>query len=329
MAITGRWPRAVFYDSKTTLFNWAGSWRGAAAQLLKKHDAKVPEQEFVETWVRNFEGLHRRAAFFRYTQVTDIVREALANAYKMHGIRGDADDVEAFLDLQAKVELFPDTEAALTNQQNLGVKVFIYSDVETKYLDMYVAKFKKFKADFVGTHGAGRRREAESAHLSMGAPQDRPRSARRAVLRGADVRHPRRDVGRHDRRLAPPARRAAVEGNPHGRRSRGRLRGRELARRHADPRAQPRHALIRGAAGRRASRGRRQSAIANCLKLKAFRSATALCRFGRVRTMPPVPRIGSIFRIAEPKRRDGRWRARSELVTLIAASRGRCFSGLT
>jgi hypothetical protein len=32
MAITGRWPRAIFYDSKTTLFNWAGSWRAAAAQ---------------------------------------------------------------------------------------------------------------------------------------------------------------------------------------------------------------------------------------------------------------------------------------------------------
>jgi putative hydrolase of the HAD superfamily len=151
MAITGRWPRAIFYDSKTTLFNWAGSWRGAAAVLLKKHGAAVPEQEFVETWVRCFEGLHRRAAFFRYTQVTDIVREALANAYRMHGIRGHADDVEVFLDLQAKVELFPDTEPALTAQQKLGLKVFIYSDVETKYLDMYVAKFTSFKPDFLGT----------------------------------------------------------------------------------------------------------------------------------------------------------------------------------
>jgi 2-haloalkanoic acid dehalogenase type II len=151
MAIVGRWPRAVFYDSKTTLFNWAGSWRGAAAQLLPKYGSPVPEQEFVETWVRTFEGLHRRAAFFRYTQVTDIVREALLTAYKIFGIRGSADDVEAFLELQEKVELFPDTEAALTDQQNLGVKVLIYSDVETKYLDMYVAKFKRFKADFVGT----------------------------------------------------------------------------------------------------------------------------------------------------------------------------------
>src|SRR4029077_10723392 len=96
-------------------------------------------------------GLHRRAAFFRYTPVTEIVREALANTYKLHAIRGGANDVDVFADLQAKVELFPDTEAALRDQQKLGVKVFIYSDVETKYLDMYVAKFKKFKADFVGS----------------------------------------------------------------------------------------------------------------------------------------------------------------------------------
>jgi len=69
----------------------------------------------------------------------------------MHGIKGDPDDIQAFLDLQAKVELFDDTEEALTNQQKLGVKVFIYSDVETRYLEMYVSKFARFKADFVGS----------------------------------------------------------------------------------------------------------------------------------------------------------------------------------
>jgi FMN phosphatase YigB (HAD superfamily) len=119
--------------------------------LLEKHGARVDLQEFVETWVRSFEGLHRRAAFFRYTQVTDLVREALLTSYRLFGIRGSGDDVEAFLALQEKVELFPDTEPALTEQQKLGVKVFIYSDVETKYLDMYVAKFAKFVPDFVGT----------------------------------------------------------------------------------------------------------------------------------------------------------------------------------
>ena len=151
MAMIGRWPRAVFYDSKTTLFNWAGSWRGAASQILKKYGSQVAEQEFVDTWVKGFEGLHRRAAFYRYAQVTDLVRESLLNAYRLFGIQGSPDDVEAFLALQEKVELFPDTEEALTNQQNLGVKVFIYSDVETKYLRMYVDKFQRFKPDFVAT----------------------------------------------------------------------------------------------------------------------------------------------------------------------------------
>lgn len=151
MAITGRWPRAIFYDSKTTLFNWAGSWRGAAAEILKKYGCGVSEDEFVETWVKGFEGLHRRASFYRYAQVTDLVREALLNTYRIFDIQGSGDDVEYFLALQEQVGLFPDTEEALTNQQNLGVKVLIYSDVETKYLNMYVDKFQRFKPDFVAT----------------------------------------------------------------------------------------------------------------------------------------------------------------------------------
>lgn len=151
MAITGRWPRAIFYDSKTTLFDWAGAWQKAAAQLIKKHQASVGTQDFVEVWVKNFEGLHRRAAFYRYAQVADLAQESLMNTYRMFGIDGEPSDVEAFLELQGEVELFDDTEEALTNQQQLGVKVFIYSDVETKYLDMYVSKFKQFKPDFCAT----------------------------------------------------------------------------------------------------------------------------------------------------------------------------------
>jgi 2-haloalkanoic acid dehalogenase type II len=151
MAITGRWPRAIFYDSKTTLFDWAGAWQKAAARLIEKRKADVGVTDFVEVWVKNFEGLHRRAAFYRYAQVADLARESLLNTYRMFGIAGSGDDVEAFLALQGEVELFDDTEAALSNQQKLGVKVFIYSDVETKYLNMYVSKFRHFKPDFVAT----------------------------------------------------------------------------------------------------------------------------------------------------------------------------------
>src|ERR1700730_10152006 len=41
MAVKGRWPRAVFYDSKTTLFDWGWSWATAAATLVRKDGSNV------------------------------------------------------------------------------------------------------------------------------------------------------------------------------------------------------------------------------------------------------------------------------------------------
>ena len=134
----------------TDACDWAHTLFELYMRWARRH-ANVDENAFVETWVKAFEGLHRRAAFYRYAQVTDLAQEALMNAYRMFGIQGKPEDIEAFTSLQDKVQLFADTEEALTNQQRLGVKVFIYSDVETRYLDMYVAKFRRFRADFVGT----------------------------------------------------------------------------------------------------------------------------------------------------------------------------------
>ena len=151
MAVIGRWPRAIFYDSKTTLFDWAWTWSEASAQLIKKYNAPLSVEEFRETWVRLFEGFHRRTAFYGYTPVTELVREALLTLYKIHRIPGSPDDVDAYMSLQKDVRLFPEVEAALSEQQAKGVKVLIYSDVETRVLDLYVSKFKTFKPDFVGT----------------------------------------------------------------------------------------------------------------------------------------------------------------------------------
>jgi len=151
MAIKGRWPRAIFYDSKTTLFDWGWSWAKAASTLVEKYGSTVDAGKFIRTWVRFFESHHRRTAFSQYTPVTETVLEALMDTYSAFRIAGSPDDVRAYTDLQDKVGLFSDTEEALQNQQDLGVKVFIYSDVERKYLDMYVSKFKKFRADFVGS----------------------------------------------------------------------------------------------------------------------------------------------------------------------------------
>jgi 2-haloacid dehalogenase len=149
--VEGRWPRAVFYDSKTTLFDWGWSWATAAARIAQKYGRAAETAKFTQTWVRFFESHHRRTAFSQYTPVTETVREALIDTFNTLGIPGSPDDVRAYTELQKDVGLFPETEEALQNQQNLSVKIFIYSDVEREYLDLYVSKFRKFKADFVGS----------------------------------------------------------------------------------------------------------------------------------------------------------------------------------
>ena len=149
--LKGRWPRAVFYDSKGTLFDWPWTWRQAAQRIVQKYEAAVTSEQFLETWAKFFEGFHRRAAAYRYTPVSELIRQAMLTAFKVHGIDGSPDDVDLMLDVQDQVELFPETEAALQEQQDMGVKVLIYSDVERRYLDMYVSKFTTFKPDFVGT----------------------------------------------------------------------------------------------------------------------------------------------------------------------------------
>jgi FMN phosphatase YigB (HAD superfamily) len=149
--LKGRWPRAIFYDSKGTLFDWPWTWKQAAQQIVQKYNAPVTGEVFSETWARYFEGFHRRAAACHYTPVSDLVGQALVTALKMHDIEGSPEDLNFMLDLQDQVQLFPETESALQEQQDLGVKVLIYSDVEREYLDMYVSKFKTFKPDFVGT----------------------------------------------------------------------------------------------------------------------------------------------------------------------------------
>ncbi|MEX2525309.1 MAG: HAD hydrolase-like protein [Gammaproteobacteria bacterium] len=149
--IKGRWPRAVFYDSKTTLFNWGWSWAEAAGRINKKYGSPVDDTDFIGTWVRFFESHHRRTAFSQYTPVTETIREALMDTFNSYGIEGSSEDVSFYTELQKDVELFQDTEEALQNQQDMGVKVFIYSDVESEFLDMYVSKFRTFKPDFVGS----------------------------------------------------------------------------------------------------------------------------------------------------------------------------------
>ena len=177
MIIAGRWPRAIFYDSKTTLFDWGWSWTRAAAALVTKYGAKVDAATFTRTWVRFFESHHRRTAFSQYTPITDTVREALIDTCNALRLDSEADDVSAYTDLQEQVGLFPDTEDALREQQELGVKVLIYSDVERKYLDCAAPGFDVQGAMSAGLLAAWLRRPvdgmlANQADATRGIPAD-------------------------------------------------------------------------------------------------------------------------------------------------------------
>jgi 2-haloacid dehalogenase len=151
MAMVGRWPRAIFYDSKTTLFDWAWSWREAANRIVAKYGG-ADADEFFEDWVVLFEGFQRRAAFNRYADLTNHIRDGLRLAFRIHGIKGDPDtDVKFYTDLQEEVQPFAEVADALRAQQALGCKVFIFSDVETRFIEGYASKLKDFTPDFLGS----------------------------------------------------------------------------------------------------------------------------------------------------------------------------------
>lgn len=149
--MVGRWPRAIFYDSKTTLFDWAWSWRQAAQEIVAKHGGRDADA-FFEDWVVLFEGFQRRAAFNRYADLTNHIRDGLRLAFRMHGIQGNPDeDVTIYTDLQDQVKPFPEVADALRQQQALGVKVLIFSDVETRFIESYARKLENFTPDFLGS----------------------------------------------------------------------------------------------------------------------------------------------------------------------------------
>lgn len=218
MATIGRWPRAIFYDSKTTLFDWAWSWREAAQALAAKYGA-ADADAFFEDWVAMFEGLQRRAAFNRYRDLTHHIRDGLAYAYRLHGIRGSPDkDVEVYLELQSRVEPFAEVRDALRAQQGLGVKVLIVSDVETRYIEGYVSKLAGFKPDFLGSseqagihkpnprlyHWVLRRTGLEARDvLYCASPQFDVQGALACGIKAAWLRRPQGRLGRKNATFEP------------------------------------------------------------------------------------------------------------------------------
>ena len=144
-----QWPKAIFYDSKNTLFAWDTVWVKACSYILKKYGSNMNPEEFWRQWATFSTGENHRTAFGKYRRFTESLRAALVYTFKYFGIAGSPDDVGFMTDLWGEVQPFPDTVAALTRQKEI-TKVLIYSNVETEYLEMMVDKLGGFRPDFLG-----------------------------------------------------------------------------------------------------------------------------------------------------------------------------------
>ena len=144
-----KWPKAIFYDSKNTLFAWDSVWIKACSDILKKYESNADAEEFWRQWGVFMAGENHKVAFGKYRAFTESLRISLAYAFKYYGIAGSPDDVRFMIDRWDEVQPFPDTAAALTKQQET-TKILIYSNVETEYLQMMVNKLGGFRPDFLG-----------------------------------------------------------------------------------------------------------------------------------------------------------------------------------
>jgi FMN phosphatase YigB (HAD superfamily) len=143
------WPKAVFTDSKNTLFAWDPVWVESCAHILQKYGSTMEPFKFWQLWVTGMAGENHKAAFGRYRSFTETLQVALMNAFHYAGIPGSPDDVHFMNDIWDEVLPYPDVVPALTKIQE-SVPVLIYSNVETEYLDMMVAKLAPFTPAFVG-----------------------------------------------------------------------------------------------------------------------------------------------------------------------------------
>lgn len=146
----GKWPKAIFYDSKNTLFDWSTVWVKASSLIVERYKADLDAAKFKETWHKFLIAENHRIAFSEYKDFTYALRQSLDYTFKYYNIPGSPDDVQFMLDLWDEVKPFPDVVPALKRQKEM-VKILIFSNVETRYLEMMVSKLDGFEPDFVGT----------------------------------------------------------------------------------------------------------------------------------------------------------------------------------
>ena len=58
------WPKAIFYDSKNTLFDWSKLWIQASTNMVKKYESDVKGEAFKELWHHLLVSENHRTAFF-------------------------------------------------------------------------------------------------------------------------------------------------------------------------------------------------------------------------------------------------------------------------
>ena len=144
-----KWPKAVFTDSKNTLFDWDSVWIKACSNILKKYDSKINPEQFWRQWSSFMSGENLKVAFGKYRKFTESLKISLVYTLKYFDVPGSGEDVKFMTDTWDEVEPFPDTEPGLRKIQEMTY-VLIYSNVETEYLAMMVNKMKGYRPDFVG-----------------------------------------------------------------------------------------------------------------------------------------------------------------------------------
>jgi 2-haloalkanoic acid dehalogenase type II len=145
----GEFPKAIFYDSKNTLWAWEEVYIDVARQILEKYNRKIDPVEFRRT-MNSIGAENHRTAFGKFQKFTENLRFSLLFAFRYYGIPGTGEDIEFMTDRWNDVQPFPDTIAALVEQKKI-TKVLCYSNVETEYLDMMVDKLPEAaKPHFVG-----------------------------------------------------------------------------------------------------------------------------------------------------------------------------------
>jgi 2-haloalkanoic acid dehalogenase type II len=155
-------PKAVFTDSKNTLFGWDYVWIDSCRQILEKYGSSMAPIDFWRTWIRVGAGENHKVAFGRYREFKETLQVGLELTFALTGIPGTREDISFMYERWDEVLPYPDVAPGLSRVQK-HVPVLIFSNVETWALDLMVDKLEGFRPDFVG--------DMQKGHCSKPSPR--------------------------------------------------------------------------------------------------------------------------------------------------------------